>query len=93
VYKAAAGVPRLTRQSYATRGSDWRRELPTSRHTSPQLPQMLVQVEVEVPLAAQTRKQASRGVSTSPQSEQVSLERPQIEAQVEVEVCCAMHSS
>jgi len=54
---------------------------------------MLVQFEVEVPFAAQSRKHASCTVSTSPQSEQVSLERPHIAAQFEVEVPCAMHTS
>ncbi len=54
---------------------------------------MLMQVEVEVPLAAQSLWQASRGDPAVPQSEQISADTPQMLAHVEVEVWFAMQVS
>jgi hypothetical protein len=54
---------------------------------------VLAQLDVLVPLAAQTRKQASRGDSIGPQAVQSSSEMPQVERQLEVEVSFAMQTA
>ena len=54
---------------------------------------MLAQLDVDVPLAAHTRKHASRGDSVVPHTVHVSVEKPQIERHDEVDVWFAMHTS
>ena len=59
----------------------------------PQLPQVLVHDEVGSPLAAQSAKQASLGVSTLPQSLHVSPDIPQVLLQLDVGVPLARQLS
>ena len=54
---------------------------------------MLAQLDVEMPVAAHERKQASRGVSVGPQFMHGVVEMPQIERHDDVLMFVAMHES
>ena len=55
--------------------------------------QVLAQLDGGSPLAAQARKQASRGDSAVPHPVQRSVEMPQVDRQLEVGSSLAMHAS
>ena len=55
--------------------------------------QVLAQLDVESPFAAQALKHASRGVSAVPQSEQRASEMPHVERQLDVLSLLLMQAS